>query len=271
MQPSREASHRGILRPHGAPFSLSRPGPAPDLAGFVERHWIVRWDLRGQAPYLSETLPHPSVHLVVEPHGAAVYGVPTQRWSRLLEGRGEAVGTKFLPGGFHPFTKAPVAELTDRILPLEDLFGPAGVALEERVRSADGDRQRVEAVTDFLRARRRRPDPNVATVQRVVRAMLEEPADARVEDLTGRLGLSARTLQRLFRRYVGVSPKWVLKRHRLHVAAERIADGERDLARLAHELGYFDQAHFIKDFGGLVGRSPAQYAAECERKAQVAA
>ena len=76
--------------------------------------------------------------------------------------------------------------------------------------------------------------------------------------------MSARTLQRLFRRYVGVGPKWVLQRYRLHEAAERIADGyDGDWAALALDLGYFDQAHFIKDFKALVGCSPAEYAAAC--------
>ena len=78
-----------------------------------------------------------------------------------------------------------------------------------------------------------------------------------------RHGLSERTLQRLFRRYVGVGPKWVLQRARLHDAVERLdtADGPVDLAALATELGWFDQAHFTRDFTALVGQSPAAYAA----------
>ena len=75
---------------------------------------------------------------------------------------------------------------------------------------------------------------------------------------------SPRSLQRLFREYVGVTPKWVLQRVRLHEAAERMADGDSDCAAaLALDLGYFDQAHFIKDFKAIVGRSPSEYAAMC--------
>lgn len=261
------ANHRGILRPHSAPFSLSRLPPAPDLAAFLEHHWLVRWDLRGRPGYLAETLPHPSVHLVIEPAGdSAVYGVHTHRWSRLLEGQGGGVGTKFKPGAFFPFTGIETAELTDRVVSLPDVFGPAADGLEERVLSHADDAGRVREVTEFLRARAPAPDPQLATVTRIVGAMLTESADAQVSDLSERFGLSARSLQRLFRRYVGVSPKWVLKRYRLHEAAERIADGERDLARLALDVGYFDQAHFIKDFGALVGRPPSEYAAECDER-----
>jgi AraC-like DNA-binding protein len=67
-------------------------------------------------------------------------------------------------------------------------------------------------------------------------------------------------LQRIFSQYVGVSPKWVIKRYRLHEAAEQLAGGEVvDWPKIALELGYFDQAHFIKDFKTIVGESPAEY------------
>ena len=70
-----------------------------------------------------------------------------------------------------------------------------------------------------------------------------------------------RTLQRLFERYVGVGPKWVIRRYRLHEVAERLSEGKAvNLAELALDLGYFEQAHFIKDFRALVGVTPAGYA-----------
>jgi AraC-like DNA-binding protein len=73
--------------------------------------------------------------------------------------------------------------------------------------------------------------------------------------------MGKRTLQRLFSQYVGVSPKWVIKRYRLHEAADQLGAGEVvDWAKLAVDLGYFDQAHFIKDFKTIVGQTPAEYA-----------
>jgi AraC-like DNA-binding protein len=92
-------------------------------------------------------------------------------------------------------------------------------------------------------------------------AMLADPSITRVEHLCAHAGCSKRTLQRVFREYVGVPPKWVLERIRLHEAAERMAEGEGDWAGMALDLGYFDQAHFIKAFKAVVGRSPAEYAA----------
>ena len=62
-------------------------------------------------------------------------------------------------------------------------------------------------------------------------------------------------------RYVGVSPKWVISRYRLHDAIEQLMQSvPTDWAAFALQLGYFDQAHFIRDFRKLVGRAPGAYA-----------
>jgi transcriptional regulator GlxA family with amidase domain len=71
---------------------------------------------------------------------------------------------------------------------------------------------------------------------------------------------SVRSLQRLFAAYVGVSPKAVLARYRLQDAAAAIDQGAvDDLAVLAAELGWFDQAHFSRDFRAVVGTTPSAY------------
>jgi AraC-like DNA-binding protein len=87
---------------------------------------------------------------------------------------------------------------------------------------------------------------------------------AQVEDLARAAALSVRTVHRLFERYVGVGPKWIIRRSRVQEAAERVAANARvDWAELAQELGYHDQAHLIRDFKAQVGFTPAVYAARC--------
>jgi len=84
------------------------------------------------------------------------------------------------------------------------------------------------------------------------------------EDLASLAGLSVCSLHRLFARYVGVGPKWVVRRSRVQEAADRVAREEHvDWVRTALELGYHDQAHFIRDFRAQVGFTPAAYARRC--------
>jgi AraC-like DNA-binding protein len=83
----------------------------------------------------------------------------------------------------------------------------------------------------------------------------------RVEELAAEEGVSPRSLQRLFAAHVGVSPKWVILRYRIHEALER-AETEREIdwAELATELGYSDQAHLTRDFTATIGVPPTAYA-----------
>ena len=125
-------------------------------------------------------------------------------------------------------------------------------------------RHLVDLGEEFLRSFEVEPDPVVDTVRELTHRLLTDPTVQRVTDVCDN-GLEQRTLQRLFRSYVGVTPRWVLQRGRLHLAAERVIDhvetGEGpSWADLAADLGYADQAHFIRDFRRVLGQTPAAYA-----------
>lgn len=74
------------------------------------------------------------------------------------------------------------------------------------------------------------------------------------------VGLPTRRLQRLFLEYVGVSPKWVIRRYRIQEALERTAGGP-DRATLAPDLRFSDHAHLVREFIALIGMPPATYTA----------
>jgi AraC-like DNA-binding protein len=121
----------------------------------------------------------------------------------------------------------------------------------------------------FLRERWPAPDSQVELVGRIVAALLHDRTITRVDDVTEHFGISPRSLQRLFQRYVGVSPKWVLRRYRLHEAAAVLArEHHRPWAEVAADLGYFDQSHFIRDFTAAVGMTPVAYAEACRRQVE---
>jgi AraC-like DNA-binding protein len=261
---------RGVLTtasPNPQRYQHARYHPSPDLELYVEHYWSVQWDLRGLPPERAETLPHPSVHMIFErPAGSRIAGVARGKFSRLLEGEGGVFAAKFKPGGFHPFAGVSVSTLTDTTVRLRDVFGADGDALERAVLAEADDAPRIVAVESFLRRRRPPPDENVARVAEIVFAVAEDRSILKVDDLVDRYALTKRTLQRLFAKYVGVSPKWVIQRYRLHEAAERLASGAAlSQSGLALDLGYSDQAHFVRDFKLVVGTSPAAYARHARR------
>lgn len=265
---------RGIVDPRGllARVRFRRREPAPALLPYVEHYWLIDWDLA--EPYAAQVVPHPSVNLTFQydgasgpAHGAAtgigeITGIGLELFTRRLEGLGRVCGVTFRPGGFRPFAPGrPVSGWTGRVVPLATAWPalPAGVIAS--VLRPDAEEDRIAALDAFLLSRRPAPDPAAREAMDLVGLIRRDPTLCRVADVAAAGGMSVRSLQRLFSGYVGVSPKWVLLRYRIHEALERAA-GDEDVgwAALAQELGYSDQSHLARDFTATVGVPPSAYA-----------
>ncbi|WP_159923871.1 MULTISPECIES: helix-turn-helix domain-containing protein [Nocardia] len=257
---------KGILHPHeqAKHRSLVRLPPSLPVGRYVEWYWAVRWDLRGRPPYRAEVLSYPSVNVTFERSemrtGGFVTGVTTTKFIRELSGVGETFGIRFRAGGFGAFTGLDVGSLRDRAVPIADVL-PDTAGLTERVLDAPTVERRRCVVEEYLADHPAVEDPTYRLVLRIVDAMAGDQELTRVDQVTERFDVPVRTLQRMFRRYVGAGPKWVLRRYRLQDGADLLAKGRtEDLAALAADLGYFDQAHFSREFTAEVGMAPLEYA-----------
>jgi AraC-like DNA-binding protein len=243
-------------------FLMARIPADPELGGLVERHWVVTWDLPPGERASVTLLPQPCVNLVFDSGRLTVAGVRRERFTYPLAGRGRVFGVRFRPGGFAPFIQRPVSDLTGAAVPADEVWGVAAAQLEQALGATADVRELVALTEAFLHRHRPEPDRNTELVGRLVRVLLRDRSVTRVDDIRQRYGISARSLQRLFSRYVGVSPEWVLRRYRLHEAAARLAEPPPgSWTQVAAELGYVDRSHFVDDFTAAVGLTPAQYAA----------
>lgn len=257
---------RGIVDAPGlfSRVDFRRREPAPALRPYLEHYWLIDWDL--PEPYASHVVPHPSVNVVFqrypdqEPFGE-VAGIGLDLFAKKLQGRGRVCGVQFRPGGFRPFAPgSPVSRWTGRHLALDEVFpgqeGQAGAIL-----APDDEDARVAALDAFLLGLEPAPDPAADLAMALADRIRTDRAIRRVDALAAEHGMSVRSLQRLFAAYVGVGPKWIILRYRIHEALEH-AETERDVdwAALAADLGYADQAHLVRDFTSTVGVPPTAYA-----------
>lgn len=253
---------RGLLKPAAPPegrFHYVRRLPPADLAPWVTHFWMVAWDLRGLDPYQPETLPHPNVHAVFGPEGSTISGVSTQKFTTVLQGQSYVFGVKFQPGGFRSILGKPVASIANRTIAASKIVGPVIVAKMEAL--TNEEQPLIDAACAWLReVLPPEPDPAALEAAALVAKVLQDRDVVTVDALASATGTAKRSLQRLFREYVGVPPKWVIRRYRLHELVEQLNAGERlHLAQTAVQLGYFDQAHLINDFRSITGYTPLQY------------
>ncbi len=219
--------------------------PSADLVPFVARYWVVHWTY--DRPYRQLIVPYPNVHLAFQGGQATVSGVSGRHVFRELDGDGRVFGVAFRPGRFRGFLGAPVRTLTDRTVP--SMF-------------PDVPEVSVSAVEDMLRTRLPGPDPAADLAASLVDTVVARPDITRASMLAEEADLGLWQLQRLFAEHVGIGPKWVIRRYRLHEVTQRMAAGARvDWALLAADLGYADQAHFVRDFTAMFGETPTGYAA----------
>lgn len=154
----------------------------------------------------------------------------------------------------------PISKLADRSIPATVFFGDEIEDLSSAVLSTADEEERIEIANSFFRNRLSTPDESIELADRLVTRILNEPEIGTVDDLVESTGIGKRSLQRIFNEYVGVSPKWVIRRYRLHELIEKLNSGDKlDWTQLALELGYFDQAHLINDFKLFIGHSPSRY------------
>jgi AraC-like DNA-binding protein len=175
--------------------------------------------------------------------------------------RTSMIGVHFKPGGAFPFLGVPARDLEGRHAPLEALWGAAARTLRERVLAAPSGKPRLLALEAALLER---PRAALARPRQLTLALaaFEDPGLASVAEVRQRTGLSAKRLIALFADEVGLTPKafWRVRRFQAALrAVERRTPGD---AALALGLGYFDQAHFDREFRHFTGLSPRAYRAE---------
>jgi AraC-like DNA-binding protein len=256
----------GILDfPHALDrFRLRRFAPAADLLPWIEGYWAVAWDLPDGQVHRQTNLSHASINAACEPEGAFLYGVPGRTFERDITGRGYVFGTKFRPGGFFPFHGASLRSLTGRRVALSMVFGGPAREWVRFMRESPSDERRVALTDELWRSLRQQRPGRFGAAPAPVTVLAERLVSDRsiltVAQAAAACGLKMRTLQRLFTREVGIGPKEVIRRFRLQEAAERllrqpgVSSGD-----IAVDLGYFDQAHFIRDFKAVVGVPPEVY------------
>ncbi len=134
------------------------------------------------------------------------------------------------------------------------------IEIENQIFSTEENGLRIEIIESWLEQFRANPDPNITLINHIVNRMKEDRSIKSADQIAKLFSINLRSLQRLFHKYVGIGPKWIIQRFRIQEVAMHLErESTIPYAHFALELGYFDQAHFIKDFKKTIGLTPEDY------------
>jgi AraC-like DNA-binding protein len=175
-------------------------------------------------------------------------------------GKADILGVRFHPAGLRHFTEHGLHEIAGDNISITEFWGANGDILEDRMLHAPDIQQRIALLEDFLLLRCKGTADKDTLSDRCVAIMLRTEGRTGIDRIARELNIGRRQLERRFIESVGISPKVLSRITRFQHTLQLIEDRKfASFTHLAYEGGFYDQAHFIRDFKTFTGLRPMQY------------
>lgn len=189
-----------------------------------------------------------------------ITGQATGRYELSLSGTIGMVGVVFKPAALATFFDLPMFELTEERLELKTVLGKSAAELGERIIEAKNRLTRLKILENWLLRLQREKASNFDGIDFAANLILDQNGAVEVDELLRQVFMSRRQFERKFFNKVGISPKYYIRIRRIgHVCYLLAHQQKADWQLLIGAGGYFDQAHFIKEFKHFLGATPSQY------------
>ena len=249
--------------------------PSRELQNFVKCFWSLEDDGRSK-PQKQRVVPDGCMEMIfhfgdryrqyfnngssyIQPR-SFIFGQITHYLEIEPTGVTGIIAARFLPEGLQPLLPVPVSSLQDRAIVLSDIFGEQAIQLEQALLTSGNIPQRIQLIESFLISKQTQPTRADTIIANCVEVIMRSQGKIGVADLAQQMKTTRRQLERRFASSVGMSPKRLARAVRLQAALRMLEQKKFDsLTDLAYENGYYDQAHFIRDFKEFTGTSPKSF------------
>lgn len=244
--------------------------PDPDLAEMISTFYIADFPVayfdekeRADRPQfrlrLNDTpgeyhLPDGSM---LPASGATIIGPTSAPVRAVSRGPVHLIGMGLMPGGWATLMGPEAAAYADRAIDAHDLFGDWIYGVGAALALAECDQVRIGMMQDLAREVMRRGEPAPMWFTRTVDEWLMANLSPQVDDLVAATGMSSRSVERLTKRFYGVSPKMLARKYRALRAASAMARGEK-LDETALAEAFYDQSHLIREVKQFAGATPGK-------------
>jgi AraC-like DNA-binding protein len=254
-------------------MELQTFAPSDMLKPYIKHYWIFTTD---QA--VNDALyPSGYLELAINISEGNVISVLNERYINMppvevlgqLTSPGRIIasgGTTLLVTRFHPhatslFFPNRISDFTNDSVDLLDVFKADAVDLHSRIMDQQTLLKKIGVLDAFLVAQLAKSKKTLAQLQLIASICDYARVNGDITDMeqiSAKYGFSERYIQKLFLDYIGVTPKRFFNIRRFNKSLELVRDATRSLTSIAYECGYYDQAHFIKEFKTFTGLTPSQ-------------
>lgn len=253
--------HQQLSEKH---YRLRRYLPSPLLTNLIEQFWFVNWNLPSGKTHTQQNLPDPNFHLVINDNSLKLIAPVSKIHSYKMQGKGHITGVKFRIGVLNHYLSSPLSSYIDAELSTTDVFNNNLSLILKNLENTHSDKDKIDELEKqlqpyssalFLTSK----TENLARADKLIQLIKTTSEIKTVEQLSQHTNISVRAIQRCFKEFFGFTPKWIIRKYRLHQALEALKNKQTCMADIALQLDYTDQAHLIRDFKEIIGVTPAAY------------
>jgi len=202
--------------------------------------------------------------LITQPD-VQLWGQTIQPFTFTSFGKHSMLGIRFFTHTAACFFNERIEEFNDQVIDFKDLGGKEIALLHSKLWEAKSIDQRIELIEEFLLRRLSlylNKYNRLVLVNSIMHDLSKDDFLENINSVASRYGISSRYLQKIFLNYSGLSPNLFTKIARFQKSIHLVAGKDSSLTTIAHQCGYFDQSHFIKDFKFFTGSTPSQFSPE---------
>jgi len=249
--------------------------PSPELAPYVRCYAQWQYNLDEKVCLPGEQTPFGCPYLTVNYRGKVGAEVPPfenkdftnnhiagqllKHYHNYHSGNVGFFGIFFYPTSVHYLFREEMRVFTQKAWDIETMNGASGRRLVDRITSTDSSGEMIDAAEQFLKEKLQNASPKTDEIDQAAFIIRKNPTIA-LDKVGQHLRISSRSLRRRFKEKVGIGPKYYLRICRFHQALRLSYQyPDADLHDLSFLSGYYDQSHFMKDFGVFTGKTPYDY------------
>lgn len=239
--------------------------PIRELQPYIACYWISKTINTRNEVITSRVIPDGCMDIVFDIEEiskgkcGSVCGLMTKFSEEKVKGTNEFLGVRFWPGGIVPFLKISANDFTDKLVLLDDILGKVAFEISERLYFAETLNEKLMIIeAELVKLLVKAGLSNELMISALYK-IYKHKGIISIKNLSQEMNISQRQLSRKFQNWIGTNPKTFINIIRFQNIIKQLNEATNiNFQDVVFENGYYDQAHFIKDFKAFYGKTPGR-------------